>query len=182
MATIYRLDFSGTVFGSNEGYSGYAIIDYSTPNSSNSPSVGDYDNAITEFELNIGSTTHALDQDTETSTRVINNDVNFGIDSFSISFLLIDTADDSEVGQFFLRLIDPTMAAFSGIELPTSLSIADFDLATDQTGVLLVNVSTDYFHPIDFVQVTPVPLPAGMLLLLSGVSTFFAIGYRRRSH
>jgi len=180
-AALYRLDFSGTLFGSNEIYSGYAILDYNTPNTSSNPNRGYYDNAVIQFELEYGSNSHTLDPSTETGAVVLNDDDYSNSDIFSISLLLIDQADGSEVGQFIFQLIDPSMTVFSDIELPTSLSIEDFDPTINQSGVLLVNVTTDYFNPIDFVQLTPVPLPAGILLLLSGLSTFFALGYRRRS-
>lgn len=164
MAASYRLDFYGTLFSNSQSYSGYAIIDYSTPNISTVSYLGAYENAITGFELYYGGSSYGLDSTVMNELAVRNDDGFFNMDSFTISLYLTDTSDNSAAGLFVLRLTDSSMSVFNSVNLPTGLSIADFDEAGT-----IIQRSSLFSNPVDFVQLAPIPLPSALLLLLSGL-------------
>lgn len=179
MAGSYRLDFYGTATNSNESFSGYVIMDYSTPNDSNEPGRGSYENAVTAFEINFGGSAYTLDQNDINGVSVSNDSQFFGHDAFSISLYVVGPQESSGSELFFLQLIDPSMTAFDGVALPTSLALEDFDVA--QSSIVLTAISTQFSHQLEFVSLTQVPLPGALVLLLSGLTVSFArSGYSRQ--
>ena len=178
LGASYRIDFSGSTLTPNENFSGYAILDYSVVDTDNSPDQGTYIGLVTHIELQINGMSFVMSSTAASGDGVVFNDDVFYGDRFSFSSIVESTTDASNTGLFLLQLGDTSNSIFSDTSLPTGFTLSDFDPYNSgifSTGVFLPT-SGSTIVPLEFVQISQVPLPGGLLLLLSGLTAIF--GFR----
>lgn len=85
---------------------------------------------------------------------------------------------DSETSIDILFSINSNSLGISGSHILASITHAD-DFAAAGSDIFSRSISTDSFASIALTSVAPIPLPAGMLLLLSALGGFILVRLRR---
>ncbi len=177
-ATSYRLDFAGqTVSGS---YSGSLVLDYSSVDQNPSDSVSQYSNIVTAAFMQVNGIEYALSGNFVNTGFVFNDAPNVG-DYFGVGFAVTNT-NTGEIDFFAIQFQQQDGSAFATAALPTSFDLTNFEPYdinnTNSTGVVLPIPGlggTDVFLALDSASLTLVPLPAGLVLLLSALATLTGV-------
>ena len=181
-ATSYRLDFAGqTASGS---YIGFVILDYSAVDQNPSDDVSEYGNFVTAASMQVNGIEFALSESFVNTGYVFNDFTNVG-DYFGLGFSVANTST-GEDDFFAIQFLQQDGSVFSTAALPTSLDLTSFEpydiTNTNSTGVVLPIFGlggTDVFMALDSVALYAVPLPAGLVLLLSALATLAGVSRKR---
>ena len=184
LGASYRIDFSGSTLTPNENFSGYAILDYSIVGSGSSSDEARYIELVTHIEVQVNGVNFVMASNvTGSGDRdgvVINDSAFYGADVFYFAAAVVSTTDPANTSSFLLQLRDSSNSVFSDTSLPSDLTLTNFDpynpIGIFSTGVFLPT-SPATLVPLDFVQITQVPLPGGLLLLLSGLTTMLSFRF-----
>ena len=178
-AANYRLDFSGQSI--NGTYAGYAILDFDALDEDPDASRAVYDGIVVQLSLLVDGITY-VDDSGIVNLGVVTNGTEVG-DLFGFGVAVIGDSGQQDFFAIQFQNLDGT--AFSSDALPTSLDLTDFDpydvTNTNSTGVILPLVGlsgADEFLALGSASLYPVPLPAGLLLMLSAVATL--LGFKSR--
>lgn len=91
------------------------------------------------------------------------------------SKIVMDSATSIDI---LFEIISNSFIDISGSHVLASITHAD-DLAPAGSDIFSRSISTDSFASIALTSVAPIPLPAGMLLLLSALGGFILVRLRR---
>lgn len=91
------------------------------------------------------------------------------------SEIVMDSATSIDI---LFEIISNSFIDISGSHVLASITHAD-DLAPAGSDIFSRSISTDSFASIALTSVAPIPLPAGMLLLLSALGGFILVRLRR---
>ncbi|MFK8029848.1 MAG: hypothetical protein AB8G18_06380 [Gammaproteobacteria bacterium] len=178
-ATGYILDFSGSTTGGT--FNGSMILDYSVVDSDADASRGLYNGIVTQLDLMVDGISYTSNNSV-VNFGAVNNDTLVG-DYFGIGVDVVDSNGNNDL--FAIQFQNQDGSALNSDALPTVFDLTSFDgfdLAnSNSTGVFLPIFALngiDEFFALESAQLKAVPLPAGLLLMLSAVATLF--GFRSK--
>ncbi len=176
LATSYQLSFGGqTDIGT---YSGYFVLDYSAPDSDpDDLGAGRYSGLVTSLNFSINGIDYAsLDGGFEFG--FVGNNLVFG-DIFAVASVV--SSEPGVEGLFGIQFQNLAGTVWDSDSLPTELDFSQFDpfspSNSNSTGAVIQIDGIDGvgFYALDFAELHPVPLPAGLLLFMSAIAAAFRV-------